>query len=360
MSRKIIILHIIDDPKFLPYCKLTFELPEVENIYYSSIDFTSRHSEKAYDIIVFHSLKANGVHIINNIKIKSPIIWFFWGSDGFCLGKFYNLFLLSKTKRSRLKLAFKSGLKKGFKVLFKSCFPKAIDKQLHNRELLKALHEISIIVPIVPGDYKLLKSYYPLRSTCLHLNYVSPVFDSEPSIVNGDNILVGNSAHLSNNHIEIIDSLAKIELRNRQVIIPLSYGDKSNRDYIRKYALRKLPNNVLCLTDFVSFNEYQKVLRSCSVVIMNHLRQQALGNIILSLMMGSKIFLPPSSTLSQFLIENKFLISDINLISINLDQSLTSEEMLHNRNRCYTVFGKENQWEKVKQLIDKALSIPTL
>ena len=355
MEKKIKLLHVIDDQKFIPYCERTFSLTALENIFCSSKDFETTISTEQFEVIVIHYLREECIQVLNNRKINAPVVWFFWGADGFCLGKFYNRFLLPATKRSRLLLAFKTSFKNGLKVLGKTYFPQSIDRKPFYKSLIQSFSKISVVVPIVPGDFDLLSENYPLRACSFHLNYVSPVFDSHHSpIVSGNNILVGNSAHFSNNHIEIINILSKIGLGSRKVIIPLSYGDRVNSRFIANYAMKKLPLNAVCLTDFLSFEEYQKIMQSCSIVIMNHLRQQALGNVIQALATGAQLFLQPSSTLYKYLKDKGFIIPTIE--ELKDIKPLLSEEREYNKRKCNEFFGKELQHIKVKQLIELALS----
>ncbi|MCO5240650.1 MAG: TDP-N-acetylfucosamine:lipid II N-acetylfucosaminyltransferase [Chitinophagaceae bacterium] len=355
MKTEINILHVLDDKKFISYCKNTFSLPYLRNTITESVNLSSTILDHSFDIIIFHSLRNESVKVLNSVSISQPVIWFFWGADGFCLGKFYNLFLLPKTKRSRLRLAFKNSLGNGLKTLYKSLFPQSIDKKPYYRNLIKSFGKISIIVPIVPGDFELLQEKYTLKASSFHLNYVSPIFDHSIDLsITGDNILIGNSAHFTNNHIEIIDILSKMNLGNRKVIVPLSYGNRANSRFIASYAIKKLPQNAICLTEFLSFEEYLKIVQSCSIVIMNHLRQQALGNIIQSLAIGVKLYLQPSSSLYKYLKDNQFIIYTIE--ELKNTKPLSAQEQEHNRAKCMELFGKELQHTKVKQLIEQALS----
>lgn len=354
MKEKIKILHIIDDIKFIPYCEKTFALSEVENDFFSAKDFESQVIVGNPDLIIVHYLRDECIRVINKIKIDQPVVWFFWGSDGFCLGKFYNIFLLPKTKRSRVMLSFKSTIKNGFRILYKTLLPNSIDKSAIYKNRIKSFGKISIVVPVVPGDYNLLLKNYPISATSFHLNYVNPIFDqSNDFSLTGNNILLGNSAHFSNNHLEMINALSELDLGNRKIVIPLSYGSKANSTFIASYAEKKLTHNAECLIDFLPLIEYQKIIQSCSIVIMNSLRQQALGNIVQSLMMGSHVYLQPTSTLYSYLKDNQFIISTV--ASISTMRTLSFDEQEYNKKKTREIFGKDAQHLKVRQLIKKAL-----
>jgi len=355
VDRKTRILHVIDDKKFLVYCERTFSLSDLENTYCSAKDFKKYITENIFDIVVVHYLTEESITVLNSVNIRPPVIWFFWGSDAFCLGRFYNRFLLPKTKYIRLKLSFKKGILNGLVNTIKLILPTLVDRRQYYQELIKSFEKVAIVVPIVPDDFKLLYDNYCIKSTPFHLSYINPVFDlKNPFDIQGDDILVGNSASLSNNHIEIIDILSKANIYNNRIVIPLSYGDKVYASYVERYAKKKL-RNVCCLTNFLPFSEYQNIIESCSIIIMNHLRQQALGNIVQALLSGAHLYMQPSSTVSKYLKENNFYFSNVN--SNLILRPLTADERKVNRDRCIEVFGKETQHAKVAQLIQKALQL---
>ena len=128
-----------------------------------------------------------------------------WGADAFCLGNFYNKFLSPSSKSLRVKLAFKEKISFGFKTLIKSIKPSLIDREKHYSTTIKAFSKIDVIVPVVPGDYDLLKAAYDIKVPVFHLNYVNPLFEQKIDIPSEqNNILLGNSASFTNNHLEIL------------------------------------------------------------------------------------------------------------------------------------------------------------
>ncbi|MCB9201511.1 MAG: TDP-N-acetylfucosamine:lipid II N-acetylfucosaminyltransferase [Flavobacteriales bacterium] len=343
------ILHVLDDEKFRIYCVNTFNISEVCNFICKTEDLVEEGRSNKYDLIVFHGLSIEKSKIINKNNFSVPIIWFFWGADAFCLGSFYNLFLLEKTNINRIRLAFNYSFIYGLKVIYKTINPKSIDSVASYKEIIKSFKKIKFIVPIVPQDYNLLKKKYAISSEMFHLNYVSPIFDKD-TFCKGKNILLGNSAAYTNNHIEALDILSVMDLCDRKVYIPLSYGDKENANYISGYANKKLPNNSECIKQFMSLEEYQDIVRSCEIVIMNHLRQQALGNIIQALYEGVHLFLNEKSNLYKYLKQNEFVISSITNLEL---VSLSEGAKRINREKCIEIFGRERQHQKVKELIAK-------
>ena len=58
--------------------------------------------------------------------------------------------------------------------------------------------------------------------------------------------------------------------------------------------------NLNALDKFINKEAYFRVLSNCKIVIMNHIRQQAGGNIIVMLFMSAKVFLNKSSPFYEF------------------------------------------------------------
>ncbi|WDQ15651.1 TDP-N-acetylfucosamine:lipid II N-acetylfucosaminyltransferase [Rhodopirellula sp. P2] len=107
-----------------------------------------------------------------------------------------------------------------------------------------------------------------------------------------NNILLGNSASPTCNHVEAIERIQRIGLpAGGKVIVPLSYGDKRYGEAVSQLLAKHLPNRHVALTDFMPIDKYNDVLGSCPIVLMNHLRQQAVGNILASIYRGAIVYL---------------------------------------------------------------------
>ena len=52
---------------------------------------------------------------------------------------------------------------------------------------------------------------------------------------------------------------------------------------------------------FMPFEEYNSIIKSCSIAIFAHERQQALGNILMCLWNGCKVFLSKNSIVYKYL-----------------------------------------------------------
>ena len=107
------------------------------------------------------------------------------------------------------------------------------------------------------------------------------------------------------------------------------------------------------LTEFMSINEYHKIISSCSIVIMNHIRQQALGNIISMMYFGAKVFLNKKNPIYSFFLSQGAVIFSIDMINDeSISRKLTKKEIEINRNILNQYWSREVMLEKTKKLIN--------
>ncbi|MDM1444012.1 TDP-N-acetylfucosamine:lipid II N-acetylfucosaminyltransferase [Myroides odoratimimus] len=351
------ILHIIDDVKFIESCRQLFNVDNVDNYYLKKGEVSDSYlTNNRIDIVCIHYLDNSDVEFILNCQVNVKYVWFFWGGDGFCLGKYYNRFLQLKTNLFRVRCEFKKSNKLGVQNLIKTLFPWVIDYQQGYKNKLKAIKKIDIIVPVMPGDYKILSSDYGLKMPFLHLNYITPYFfnnsrKESPSFSNGKDILLGNSASYTNNHFEIIDVLTKVE-GEENIYIPLNYGDDILGKKVKNYAVKNLGEKAKVLREFLSFDEYTKVYDTCGVIILNHIRQQGVGNIIMALVLGKTLYLRDDSTVYKFLKEKGFIFKNIKDINTKGITYILESDKLVNYDLCYEVFGKDIAKKKIIELIN--------
>lgn len=136
------------------------------------------------------------------------------------------------------------------------------------------------------------------------------------------NVMIGASALKRNAHEIIIDRLALLNgCGNVKYYIPLSYGDLEYAKYISLYAIDKLGgSNVEILAEFMEPSEYFKFLTKIDIAIFGHDGQQAMGNILNLLSVGSNVYLNVNSTTYESL--NRFGFKVFNFEDIKLDKEV--------------------------------------
>ena len=109
-------------------------------------------------------------------------------------------------------------------------------------------------------------------------------------------ILLGNSATVSNQHIEALNQLRAFTDENIEIICPLSYGDKVYALEVCEYAKRIFGSKFIPVLDFMTPEEYSRLLNSVDIAIFYNNRQQATGNIEILAYLKKKIYMRSDTT----------------------------------------------------------------
>lgn len=375
------ILHIIIDQKFIDTAYNIFErlypgkneyiLPtldkEIKYIrktkfkklsYFELIKKDFYKNLNKYDFVVIHCLTNICKYIIARAPSNIKFVWIGWGSDYY---QFINKDLLLKdTKKLKRKHDIENFINDLKKINFKK-FIKAILVNIIFKDINKLINKIDYFAPVLYEDYVLFKNSIKFKTSIKYIewNYgtLEENFVQDFNLkVKANNILVGNSASYENNHLETFNLLKKFNLFNRKIIAPLSYGNKKYCQEIINYGKNIFKDNFYPLVDFFDLKDYINIISSCNIVIMNHKRQQALGNIITMLYAGAKVFLDKENTIYSFFKRNGvyiFTIDDIN--QQNLDSKLDEDKIIKNREILINLWGEKTILEKTKNLFETLL-----
>lgn len=151
----------------------------------------------------------------------------------------------------------------------------------------------------------------------------------------GADVLVGNSASYSNNHLYVLTFLKKLE-KDFKILMPLSYGgtEKYKKDVLYAYNMA-FPNRVNALLSYMPLHEYNNVFLGLNSMILSAWRQESIGTIFMGLYLGIRIYMSEKSPLYRSLKGMGFDIftvegSDLQLIDIplSLDARKNNRELL--------------------------------
>lgn len=374
-NKTITILHVFPDDKFFDgIANFFLALTNVKNLffYYSKVNkpfkyiknekiitrytdwdkYTSLFMDSEIDIIYFHSLPIDSYRLFKYIDSHKIVIWWCWGYDIYSsygiLKPFIELDLykpltkeIKKTKKiSRLIFNFFKSLS-----LFKL------------RKI--ALNRIDYFSPVIPLEYELMKGNPLFRAKSFMLEDgpgLAYTMKNELILRNkAQNILIGNSLTLTNNHLDILERIKDIYLtNNRSYIVPVNYGNDFNID-ILKQKTQKIPAQFKWLETFIPFNEYQKLFKSITHAVFGHMRQQAMGNVYLCLKNGIKVYLFKDSIIYKQLKLKGYLIFSIedDLNGESLTEVLSEKEAFHNYELYYKI--SNNKLEKASIELDSII-----
>ena len=215
------------------------------------------------------------------------------------------------------------------------------------------------IVSQIQGEYELAKKYYNTKAKFYYsFMYLSNTFKETCDKVmnysdNYLNIMVGNSADPSNNHIEVFLKLKKYKDKNIKVICPLSYGDTLYRDTVIKNGIDILGEKFVYIDKFIPFEKYLETLNCIDIAIFNHKRQQAVGNITTLLGLGKTVYIRDDITTWQFCLEYNLKVYSTNNELNNIVQKLDKIDANNN----IEIIKREFSEEKLKSDLEKIFVI---
>lgn len=301
---------------------------------------------RKYDVLIAHSLTNQAILAFFVAPKKTVRVWSGWGFD------YYTervVFLLGGESKKLYKEL--GGTRKA-----------ELNVRGVLKKLLAKIKEISVArvdyfsAPI-PNDFLILKRNYPqFRGEYSQLNYASAedTFSLGGCSLMGRNILLGNSASITNNHIEVLERIKEFDLEGRKVVVPLSYGDKRYRDSIIEKGRNYLGDFFYPLVEFMPLRDYSQVINSCGLMIMAHKRQQALGNICSGMYKGARVILDEDSPVYQFFIERGAVVNSLKDLDGPLIVTPLQEwEVAQNRNVIQEFWGGEKVNSNTSKLIEK-------
>lgn len=299
-----------------------------------------------YKAIVLHGLFYPWQErVLEAVPDHVKIAWVFWGGDLYDRQDVKKRFL-SGTSKWLLSIQNMKRVLRGRSVSPKYEIP------------LQLLKRIDYCLTDIPEDFAFAKSYLKSDIKDLWYNYYSieeTIGDLVDSTCSGNNVLVGNSCSLTCNYLDGLKMARELDLpTNAMVYVPLSYGETWLRKVVTKWGRILLGNRFISLTSFLPREEYNKIVKSCSVVIMPHYRPQAFGNILTALWLGSRVFLSERNELFHFFNGiGAVLFSaerDLNDPSVSLGP-LSEIEREQNREVISSLYGREVMYLKNLEIV---------
>jgi hypothetical protein len=119
-----------------------------------------------------------------------------------------------------------------------------------------------------------------------------------------------------------------------RIICPLSYGGPDDyAEQVKRKGSELFGSRFIPLAHFIKPDEYSSLLADVDVAVMNHNRQQGLGNILPILFLGKKVYLRKDTSSYQFLKRLGCGISGIDELENNPENLFHIEEGVPDRNR---------------------------
>ncbi len=255
-----------------------------------------------YSMIVLHGLNKFNAAVFSAASYKERFVCIVLGAEIYNRGLLENELMGEKTEtlyRDTNRYTFYDRLKDVYRsVKYRE------HENLPDIETGKILYQMKVFGSL-PGvnyeEYINQKLYNPFVQRLPFTYYpIEYIIKNESIRASGGDILLGNSASATNNHLEAFDLLSNFNLGDRKIVTPLSYGCTKYAKAIIFEGKEKFGGCFIPLNSFLPLEEYNQLMSNCGIVIMNHYRPQAVGNIIAALYMGCKVFLNDTSIYQYF------------------------------------------------------------
>ncbi len=222
---------------------------------------------------------------------------------------------------------------------------KTLENRLYEWIRTRLIRRIPIVFCPIRGDFEFIRDHYKTKAIYQPGMYPIPTdFEALRRIQNKTkkngiiHIQVGNSANPTNNTIEILHYLAKNREERCLVFCPVSYGDEEYARTVMDYGKKELGDRFYPMTTFLDREQYASFVASVDILIMNHQRQQGLGNIFSYLYLGKKVYIRSDNSSFQFFEEHGIEVYDTRaLLSDKDSKGLTEmDPQVSKRNREQT------------------------
>jgi hypothetical protein len=374
------LLHLVVDDKFVDMAVREFEAvapgrhewavlngaralrivkdPRVQPLDHDGL--ARRLADPAVRAVVCHVMTDAHLALLAAVPVDRNVVWIGWGYDyyGLINDAFPDGLLMPATARlaGRIAAAY---AQPGAGAHEPTVLSHARPYRRPTAAQRAALGRVDIFSPVLDTEHRLVRRHLPeLRARYLRWNYGTAEDDyslGEAGLAqDARNLLLGNSATATNNHLELFDHVKRhVDLSGRQVVVPLSYGDGAYREAVLKAGHAAFGTAFRPLVDFMPKDEYISLLRSCGLVLMNHVRQQALGNLFISGLLGARLHLHRRSPLYHWLQSQGVPVSDV---AQPVSEPLTAADRDAQVTAIRMGFGRTAQRERTRTLVEAALA----
>lgn len=391
-----LLLHITEDEKFIDYVIDVFEsVYPNRNVYFVALkenedDLKLVHSKHpnivkgSIDSDEFKDLiksinRFKGVIIHNLItEFKQEVIldaspdiyfhWMAWGADLYSIPVLSRNVILAETQKflnscRSHKERLAGDMYNNYPAIFNLLYPFFYAEKSPLLIRMRCYRKIRSVSTVTPIEYSYVKKYISDKIKYLPFKYITIdqfYSENETDVCTDNNFLIGNSATYENNHIDTFLLLQRCNLEDKLLYCPLSYGDKKYREFVVSKGHELFGRKFVPLTEFLPLKDYNTFLLTCGNLIMNNIRQQGMGNVIMSLWKGARVFINEKSPIYLYMKEEGVLLykmSDLENMNILPDFETLAKhnrpilENLYNRNRVLNETS-----DLIKQIVNSKIA----
>lgn len=309
-----------------------------------------------YDVVVLHSASrySGAFFDANRSRIRAPLVWLAWGYDYY-------------PELERRRLIQTSGARTAewsrpsTVARLKGVVRPLLGKNGRGRTLTRNLRaEAAICAPVLINESEMIRGGIPeFRGEFADWNYGTLeddlIIDERLCVASEGDVWFGNSATPTNNHLDAFRYLSPVLDTGKRIHAPLSYGDPEYGSHVLALGKQFFGEQFDGLITFVSTERYRSMIASSTYFVMPHIRQQALGNIVMAMYMGGRVFLDRRSPTWQFFKERNAVVFSLEQFADQFGKGrLLDEEVEINREILRECWSRKAIDRKTIVLLERA------
>jgi hypothetical protein len=306
-----------------------------------------------YETVYIHYFADELIDFVEKFGAKTKFIWIFWGADAFDMQCFNKYFLAPKTQKLLNNILTN---KDSTIIRLLSHYKAKYICTKKQKQKIKASKKFDCIAHFLPEDIELINKEFRHKFHHIYFTYgnLDDFITNSESNERKKDILVGNSANPSNNHLDAFTYINEnLIYADCKIILPLSYsGSKEYIESVIKSGVTKYKDKFYPLIKFMNKSQYNTTISNVSIAVMPHLRSQAFGNIINLLWHGVKLYFYKDSNLYKFLISKGFTLYALknknSIYNIPLENNIIEQ----NKELLHSLFGEKATIENYMNLLN--------
>ena len=281
-----------------------------------SLEYKELLDSKRFDLLWAHGLYPETAIFVSKLNKNSKVMWSSYGFDYLMYGTQWlygprtTLFWIKYTSA---RIVFKEFLRW---IICKLRLTHFIFGRCLQQSHFRFFDRVDYFSSVVPTEEDMIRKLIGKKAKRIVFNCISPKTRDPDSLVvdlNSTRMLVGNSAYMTNNHFDIFPMIAN---SGWDVYSPLSYtmkgiGGSTYANNVVSLGCKLMGEHFHPLLEFMSKEEYLKLMATCSVFIFNIYRQQALWNIKMALYIGGCVFMCPRNPAYKYFTSHGIIIYPI-------------------------------------------------
>jgi hypothetical protein len=290
----------------------------------------------AYDMVIVYNLDYLKSCFVNAISKLIKVVWHFYGTEIYNNYEPFCYSIYSEATRKLISSNKMSLFGSRCKRFISRVKYWVLNKRPTYTEIHLALLRVNYFSLYAKAEYDYLQAGLkfklpPFLQLSVFVKAPSEIFATE---ILGNGIWLGNSAAPENNHLDILRLFQKLGYTG-EMVMPFSYsGNEKYSKAIKSFVLES-GTLVKFLDNFLNYDDYIGQMIGCRTAVYNSYRQMAMGNILISLKYGLKVYMNNNNPYLAWFALNGFKIYSVqeNLAADIRENDLSITDELKEQNK---------------------------